>query len=119
MIYMANEKEKKGFMDKLKKWAKIGAVAGMATFAGMSQAEASNNQPVIDDGGKIKFEESLKVAQPMSDAEFWKKVNEAKAKGEKITDPAMIAKFQQMRRNSIMAKRAATTQQRQNDGQER
>lgn len=116
---MANDKEKKGFMDKVKKWAKIGVVAGMATFAGMSQAEASNNQPVIDNGAQIKFEESLKVSQPMSDAEFWKKVNEAKAKGEKITDPDMIKKYQQIRQKSIMEKRRAQMQQRQGQGQER
>lgn len=116
---MANDKEKKSFMDKVKNWAKIGVVAGMATFAGMSQAEASNNQPVIDNGAQIKFEESLKVSQPMSDAEFWKKVNEAKAKGEKITDPAMIAKYQQIRQKSIMEKRRAQMQQRQGQGQER
>lgn len=55
---MANEKEKKSYMDKMKKWAKVGMVAGMATMAGMSQSDASNNQPFMENGTQTHMEEA-------------------------------------------------------------
>lgn len=53
------EKEKQGFIDNakdyLKKMFKVGLVAGGVMLAGMSQAEAANNQPIVDNGSQIKM----------------------------------------------------------------
>lgn len=53
---------------------------------------------------RAKFVESIKVAEPMSDAEFWRSAKEAKETGKKITDPAWIAKYQQMRQKAARDK---------------
>lgn len=53
---------------------------------------------------RAKFAESIKVAEPMSDAEFWRIAKEAKETGKKITDPAWIAKYQQMRQKAARDK---------------
>lgn len=79
------------------------------------QAKSSQENSQSD---RAKFVESIKVPEQMSDAEFWKIAKEAKETGQKITNPAWIAKYQQMREKNMKNKRA-NIQNKQAPSQER